>query len=101
MASGRRIVALGLLIAAGVGFYVLWRPGPPAPVVGTVRATEIRVAPEVGGNLAAIKVQKGLIAIADATTKAGHPREAVKVYDFILSDDNLTNFAPDLISGGY
>ena len=59
MASGRRIVALGLLIAAGVGFYVLWRPGPPAPVVGTVRATEIRVAPEVGGNLAAIKVQKG------------------------------------------
>jgi HlyD family secretion protein len=30
-----------------------------ASVVGVVRATEIRVAPEVGGQLAAIKVQKG------------------------------------------
>ena len=28
-------------------------------MVGVVRATEIRVAPEVGGQLAAIKVQKG------------------------------------------
>jgi HlyD family secretion protein len=42
-----------------VGGYLLWRPAPSAPVVGVVRATEIRVAPEVGGQLAAIKVQKG------------------------------------------
>ena len=55
-----RIIALGLvLLAAGVGGYLLWRPGPAAPIVGVVRATEIRVAPEVGGQLAAIKVQKG------------------------------------------
>ena len=38
---------------------VLWRPAQAAPIVGVVRATEIRVAPEVGGQLAAIKVQKG------------------------------------------
>jgi HlyD family secretion protein len=38
---------------------MLWRPGPDAPVVGVVRTTEIRVAPEVGGQLAAIKVEKG------------------------------------------
>ena len=31
----------------------------PAPIVGVVRTTEIRVAPEVGGQLAAIKVHKG------------------------------------------
>jgi HlyD family secretion protein len=54
------IVALGLIIlAAGAGGYFLWRPEAPAPIVGVVRATEVRVAPEVGGQLAAIKVQKG------------------------------------------
>jgi HlyD family secretion protein len=54
------IVALGLLLVAAVaGGYLLWRPAPAVPVVGVVRATEVRVAPEVGGQLAAIKVQKG------------------------------------------
>ncbi|HEV8553149.1 MAG TPA: HlyD family secretion protein, partial [Casimicrobiaceae bacterium] len=54
------IVALGLLLVGAVaGGYLLWRPAPAVPVVGVVRATEIRVAPEVGGQLAAIKVQKG------------------------------------------
>jgi HlyD family secretion protein len=60
MARHARIIALGLvLVAAAAGAYVLWRPAPAAPVVGVVRTTEIRVAPEVGGQLAAIKVQKG------------------------------------------
>jgi HlyD family secretion protein len=61
MASrGRSIVALGLiLIAAGAGAYVLWPRGEAAPIVGVVRTTEIRIAPEVGGQLAVIKVQKG------------------------------------------
>ena len=53
-------IALGLiLVAAGVGGYVLWRRADASPIVGIVRATEVRVAPEVGGQLAAIKVQKG------------------------------------------
>jgi HlyD family secretion protein len=53
-------IALGLiLVAAGVGGYVLWRRAEVSPIVGIVRATEVRVAPEVGGQLAAIKVQKG------------------------------------------
>ena len=60
MASLGRIGALGLpLVAAGAGAYILWHSGQVAPVVGVVRATEIRVAPEVGGQLAAIKVEKG------------------------------------------
>jgi HlyD family secretion protein len=62
MASRRStgIIALGLMLvaAAAVG-YVLWRPGTAAPIVGVVRATEVRVAPEVGGELASIKVKKG------------------------------------------
>jgi HlyD family secretion protein len=55
-----RIIALGvLLVAAGVGGYFLWRPGPAPSVVGVVRTTEVRVAPEVAGQLATINVQKG------------------------------------------
>jgi HlyD family secretion protein len=62
MASHRllRIVTPALLlVAAGAGAYFIWRPAPETPIVGVVRMTEVRVAPEVGGQLAAIKVQKG------------------------------------------
>src|SRR5258706_13725686 len=48
-----------VLLTTGIGGFLLWRPEPAAPLVGVVRATEVRVAPEVGGELAAIKVQKG------------------------------------------
>ena len=45
-----RIVALGLVVvAAGVGGYWLSRPEPTPPIVGVVRTTEVRIAPEVGG----------------------------------------------------
>jgi len=55
-----RIIALGaVVIAAGVGGYLLWRSQPPPPIVGVVRTTEVRVAPEVAGQLATIKVKKG------------------------------------------
>jgi HlyD family secretion protein len=63
MASRRpsRILVLGLiLIAAGIGAYFLRRPRPVAPIACVARATEVRIAPEVGGQLAAIKVDKGV-----------------------------------------
>jgi HlyD family secretion protein len=54
------IIAAGMaLVAAGLGGYILWHSEPVPPFVGVVRITEIRVAPEVGGQLAAIKVHKG------------------------------------------
>jgi HlyD family secretion protein len=62
MASGRvpRTIALGIVaIAVGLGGYWLSRPEATPPIVGVVRTTEIRVAPEVAGQLAAIKFQKG------------------------------------------
>jgi HlyD family secretion protein len=62
MASHRlaRIVVPGLLlVAAGIGGYLLWRLAPEPQIVGVVRATEVRVAPEVGGQLASIKVHAG------------------------------------------
>src|SRR5215468_8858249 len=62
MASRRpaRIVGFGvILVVVGVNGYFLWRPEPAAPIVGVVRTTEVRVAPEIGGQLEAIKVHKG------------------------------------------
>ena len=58
--TSTRIVALGLIVvAAGAGGYWLSRPEWTPPIVGVVRATEVRIAPEVGGQLTAIKVRKG------------------------------------------
>ncbi len=48
-----------LVLAAAVGVYFLWRAEAATPIVGVVRTTEIRVAPEVGGQLADIKVDRG------------------------------------------
>src|SRR5262245_529982 len=59
MASRRMLVLGVVLVAACVGGYLLLRPRPAAPIAGVVRATEIRLAPEVGGQLATIKVEKG------------------------------------------
>jgi HlyD family secretion protein len=60
MARRATIITAGLvLVAAGVGGYLLSRPEAAAPIVGVVRVTEVRVAPEVAGQLAAIKVRKG------------------------------------------
>jgi multidrug resistance efflux pump len=54
------IIAVGLvLVAAGLGGYMLSRSAAAPPIVGVVRITEIRVAPEVGGQLTAINVRKG------------------------------------------
>ena len=56
----RRLAVFGLvLIALGAGGYAVWRSIDSPTLVGVVRTTEIRVAPEVGGELATINVQKG------------------------------------------
>src|SRR5271165_7677307 len=62
MASGKppRIITLGLIVVAVViGGDWLSRPEPTPSIVGVVRTTEVRIAPEVGGQLAVIKVRKG------------------------------------------
>jgi HlyD family secretion protein len=55
-----RILALGVIVvAAGAGGYWLSRPEATLPIVGVVRATEVRIAPEVDGQLMTIKARKG------------------------------------------
>jgi HlyD family secretion protein len=53
------IVAIALALVAGVLIYSLRRSGSAATIVGLVRATEVRVEPEVDGQLVSITVEKG------------------------------------------
>src|SRR5262252_2101105 len=53
------MIAIPLVLVAGVLIYSMRRAGSPAPLVGVVRATEIRVEPEVDGQLVSIAVEKG------------------------------------------
>jgi HlyD family secretion protein len=59
MTRGRYIAIAALVLAGVVSFYLLWHAEAATPIVGVVRTTEIRIAPEVGGQLAAIKVEPG------------------------------------------
>jgi HlyD family secretion protein len=53
------VVAIALILVAGALIYSAHRSGPPAAIVGVVRATEVRVEPEVNGQLMSIAVEKG------------------------------------------
>jgi HlyD family secretion protein len=61
MGKARRaaMIAIPLLLVAGVLIYSARRSGSPAAIVGVVRATEIRVEPEVNGQLMWSAVEKG------------------------------------------
>ncbi len=52
------IVAIALLVA-GALIYSVGRSGSAATIIGVVRATEVRVEPEVNGQLVLIGVEKG------------------------------------------
>jgi HlyD family secretion protein len=53
------IAAVTLVLTAGILIYSLRHTGSQAPLVGVVRATEVRVEPEVDGQLVSIAVEKG------------------------------------------
>ena len=53
------IVAIALVLVAGVLIYSVRHSGSPATIVGVVRATEVRVEPQVNGQLVSIAVEKG------------------------------------------
>jgi HlyD family secretion protein len=61
MRKARRaiIVAIALALVAGALIYFERPSGSAAPLVGVVRATEVRVEPEVNGQLVSIEVKKG------------------------------------------
>ena len=61
MRKARRaiIVAIALVLVAGALIYSERPSGSTAALVGVVRATEVRVEPEVNGQLVSIEVKKG------------------------------------------
>jgi HlyD family secretion protein len=59
-ASRAAIVTIALVLIAGALIYAVRGSGSPAALVGVVRATEIRVEPEVNGQLVSIAVEKGV-----------------------------------------
>ena len=59
MTGGKSIAIAVLALAAVAGTYFLWRAETATPIVGIVRTTEIHIAPEVGGQLTALKVEPG------------------------------------------
>src|SRR5260370_1315014 len=69
------IVAIVLALVAGALIYFGRRSESSAAIVGVVRATEVRVEPEVDGQLMSIAVEKG--AIADAKVQAAAAAVAV------------------------
>src|SRR5580698_403137 len=53
------VAAIALALVAGVLIYSVRRPESAAAIVGVVRATEVRVEPEVDGQLISIAVERG------------------------------------------
>src|ERR1700733_11488900 len=53
------LIAVGLVLVAGVPIYLARGSGTETPIIGVVRSTEVRVEPEVTGQLVSIAVQKG------------------------------------------
>jgi HlyD family secretion protein len=54
-------IGIGVLALAGAGAvaYIALRPVAPRPIVGMVRATEIKITPEVSGRIAALLFKRG------------------------------------------
>lgn len=55
------IIAAALVLVAGALFYSSSRSGSAPAIVGVVRATEVKIEPEVNGQLVSIKVKKGAL----------------------------------------
>src|SRR5215469_16289111 len=59
-ATRAAIIAIAAVLVGGTVIYAARRPEPPRPIIGVVRSTEIRIEPEVTGQLVSITVQKGV-----------------------------------------
>src|ERR1700728_2811947 len=59
VAKRAAIAAMARVLVAGVLIYSARRSGSAPAIVGVVRATEVRVEPEVNGQLVSIAVEKG------------------------------------------
>ena len=90
------MVSIVILAAIASGaIYLVGRFETPAPIQGVVHATELRVAPEVGGHLAAVHVRKGVrvkqgevLAELSALELTASVEQARAAYQSALADRN-------------
>ena len=57
--SRAAIIGIAAVLVGGAVIYLARRPEQPGPIIGVVRSTEVRVEPEVTGQLESIAVKKG------------------------------------------
>jgi HlyD family secretion protein len=77
-----RRTGIGILLAAAASAiaYFALRPVPPNPVIGMVRVTEIKIAPEVSGRIAALPVKAGdRVAAGTVVAELSNPELAAAV----------------------
>lgn len=94
--AGFRLLGIAMVAALASGaLYLLARPETPSPIQGVVHATEVRVAPEVGGHLAAVHVRNGahvkrgdVLAELSAVELAASAQQARAAYERALADRN-------------
>src|SRR4030095_9190328 len=100
MSNGVRLRLLGIVVLAVIAvgaIYLLSRSDEPWPIQGVVHATELRVAPEVGGHLAAVRVRKGdrvkrgdVVAVLSAAELSASVEQAHAAYKNALAErDNV------------
>src|SRR5438105_1305917 len=58
-ASRAAIIAIAVVVVGGTAIYFAGLPEAPTALIGVVRSTEVRVEPEVNGQLVSIVVKKG------------------------------------------
>src|SRR4051794_16282508 len=79
----RRRRLIGLFVVALLLCGAAWLargPEPSVPAIGIVRATEVRIAPAVGGQLATIKVARGQhVKAGDVVAELGAPELSAAV----------------------
>src|SRR5262245_10532335 len=80
--SKLRRAGIGVLLVAAAGaiaFFAL-RPARPQPIIAMVRVTEIKIAPEVSGRIAALPVNAGdRVAAGTVVAELSNPELAAAV----------------------
>ena len=75
-------IGAGILLLAGAGViaYAALRPVPPRPIVGMVRATEVKITPEVSGRIVSLPVTVGeRVAAGTIVVELANPELAAAV----------------------
>jgi HlyD family secretion protein len=76
------VIAVILVLVAGAAAYLLWPTESRGPIPGMVRSTELRIAPEISGRLAEIRVRSGeAVHHGDVLAKLSTPELEAAVFE--------------------